>query len=231
MMETFIQGWLAVWLYVMAAIAIVLAALIWKNRHKWTRLNILCSLAIIVLVCHVLEEWVWPGGLHYSYNITFGGDILSAYPMNRLTDMITNFGGVILGLIVLKVWGFRKSGGIAVLMFCCMEVFMHVSIGITDYGRFHQYGEVFMYDPGLITSLFGFLPLAILLVKELFFSGNLPKVKDWIIAVIATMVFAWLLISLPENLLKNENTPYRFTDRGYYETWGEQYEADNGLAY
>ncbi|MGM9644319.1 MAG: hypothetical protein ACI3X1_04460, partial [Eubacteriales bacterium] len=68
-MEAIIQGWLSIWLYVMAAIGIVLGGCIWKNRKTWSTLNILCTLAIIVLILHVIEEWVLPGGLHYSYNI------------------------------------------------------------------------------------------------------------------------------------------------------------------
>lgn len=47
-METVINAWLSVWLYVMAAIGIVLAVRIWKNRKVWDEINILCALAIIV---------------------------------------------------------------------------------------------------------------------------------------------------------------------------------------
>lgn len=231
-MESFLQGWLAVWLYVMAAIAIVLVYKVIKNRKSWDRLTILCTLAIVVLVCHVFEEWVFPGGLHYSYNISNNGSVLSCYPMNRLTDMITNFGAVVLGCIVLKLHGFQKpAAGIVVFLFCCMEVFMHVAIGITDYGRFHQYGMVFWYDPGLVTSLFGFLPIGVLLFRELFLKKPRPRLVDWIIAIVSTMVFAYLLISLPEKCLKDTNSPYAFTDRGYYEQYGEQYEEDNDLTY
>ncbi len=118
--------------YVMAAIGIVLGVLIWKNRKTWSALNILCTLAIIVLILHVIEEWVLPGGLHYSYNINHGSEYLSRYPMNRLTDMITNFGAVVIGCIVLKVWGFRKPAGIAIMLFSAFEVIMHISIGIQD---------------------------------------------------------------------------------------------------
>ena len=55
-MEALMQGWLSIWLYVMAAIGIVLGVLIWKNRKTWSALNILCTLAIIVLILHVTEE-------------------------------------------------------------------------------------------------------------------------------------------------------------------------------
>ncbi len=230
-METIINFWLSIWLYVMAAIAIALVIKTVKNKDKWTKINIFCTLAIVVLVLHVLEEWVFPGGLHYSYNISHGSNILSAYPMNMVTDMITNFGGVILGCIILKFWGFKKPAGLAVMLFCFAEVMIHLIIGVQDLNIFAPYGARFFYDPGLVTSLFGFLPLGILLAKELFRKGNRPTLKQWIMAIGATFVFAFLLINLPEDLLKNENTAYYFTNRGYYQEYGEQYEKDNNFKY
>lgn len=231
-MENIINAWLCVWLYVMAAIAVVLGMKIFKNRKTWDKLNILCTFAIIVLVFHVLEEWVLPGGLHYSYNIDHGSDILSRYPMNRLTDMITNFGGVVLGCVVLKFWGFRKPAGVAVMLFSAFEVVIHIVIGITSMRTFGDYGMNTLYSPGLVTSLFGFLPVVIGLAKELFFSGKKrPTVKQWIIAVVAMFGFCFLLINLPEMVLGDENSPYAFTDRGYYERYAELYEAENNVIY
>lgn len=231
-MEAIIQGWLSIWLYAMTAIAIVLGVLIWKNRSKWSKLQILCTLAIIVLVLHVLEEWVLPGGLHYSYNISHGSTFLSRYPMNRLTDMITNFGGVVLGCIVLKFWGFKKPAGIAIMLFSLFEVFIHISIGIQDMQVFGEYGMNTLYSPGLVTSLFGFLPVAIGIAVELFKKkGERPKLIQWVTAVAAMFGLCFLLINLPENLLGREDSPYAFTDRGYYEQYAEQYEDITGLEY
>lgn len=231
-METIINAWLSVWLYVMAAIAIVLGIQIYKNRKTWDKINILCTLAVIVLVLHVLEEWVLPGGLHYSYNIDHGSAILSRYPMNRLTDMITNFGGVILGCIVLKFWGFQKPAGVAIMLFSAFEVVIHIVIGITSLKTFGDYGMNTLYSPGLVTSLFGFLPIVIGLAKELLFSGKkCPTVKQWIMAVTVMFFFCFLLINLPEMVLGSENSPYAFTDRGYYERFGAVFEADTGFLY
>lgn len=231
-METIINAWLSVWLYVMTAIATILGIQIYKNRKAWDKINILCTLAVIVLVFHVLEEWVLPGGLHYSYNIDHGSAILSRYPMNRLTDMITNFGGVVLGCIVLKCWGFRKPAEIAILLFSAFEVVIHIVIGITSLKTFGEYGMNTLYSPGLITSLFGFLPIVIALAKELFFSGKKrPTVKQWIMAVASMFALCFLLINLPEMVLGDENSPYAFTHRGYYEQYGAQYEADHPVIY
>lgn len=44
-------------------------------------------------------------------------------------------------------------------------------------------------------------------------------------------VFCFLLINLPENLLGQEDTPYEFTNRGYYERFAEGFERDNNYNY
>ncbi len=230
-METVINAWLSVWLYVMAGIGVFLAVKVWKNRKTWDTINILCTIAIIVLVLHVIEEWVLPGGLHYSYNISHGSKDLARYPMNRLTDMITNFGGVVLGCVVLKIWGFRKPAGIAVMLFSLFEVVIHIVIGITSLITFGKYGMQTIYSPGLITSLFGFLPVAIGLAVHLFKKPNRASVKQWIMAVVAMFALCFLFINLPEMVLGDENSPYAFTDRGYYERYAEEFEADNDYEY
>lgn len=231
-MEAIMQGWLSIWLYVMTAIGIVLGVLVWKRRKEWSPLNTLCTLAIIVLILHVIEEWVLPGGLYYSYNIAHGSTLLSRYPMNRLTDMITNFGAVVVGCIVLRCWGFRKPAGVAVMLFSAFEVIMHISIGIQDMQIFGAYGMNTLYSPGLITSLFGFLPVCVGLAIHLFKKKeNRPKLVQWIMAIAATAVLGFLLINLPEAALGKKDSPYEFTNRGYYERFGGQYEQDNNFEY
>lgn len=230
-METIINAWLSIWLYVMVGIGIYLSIKVWKNRKEWDKVNILCTLAVIVLVLHVIEEWVFPGGLHYSYNFSHGSTDLARYPMNRLTDMITNFGGVILGCVVLKFWGFRKPAGIAVMLFSAFEVVIHIVIGINSLNTFGKYGMQILYSPGLVTSLFGFLPITIGLAVHLFKKENRANIKQWVMAVVAMFGFCFLLINLPEMVLGSENSPYAFTDRGYYERFADDFEKDNHFKY
>ena len=230
-MENMVQAWLSVWLYVITAIGVVLTILIIRNRKRWKTTDVLCACALVILVLHVLEEWVVPGGLHYSYNISHSSDALSAYPMSRLTDMITNFGGIVLGCIVLACGGFRKPGAIAVMIFCFAEVGIHVAIGVQDLALFWPYGMRVLYSPGLVTSVFGFLPVGILLARALFASKPRPNVRQWTFAILLTVVFAFLLINLPEALLGDAGTPYAFTDRGYYDRFADAFEADAALSY
>ncbi len=230
-MEAILNAWLSIWLYVMIGIGAFLSVKVWKNRKVWDRINILCTLAVIVLVLHVIEEWVFPGGLHYSYNFSHGSTDLARYPMNRVTDMITNFGGVILGCVVLKFWGFRKSAGIAVMLFSAFEVVIHIVIGINSLNTFGVYGMQILYSPGLITSLFGFLPISVGLALHLLKKENRASIKQWAVAVIVMFGFCFLLINLPEMVLGDENSPYAFTDRGYYERFAKEFEKDNGFEY
>lgn len=230
-MKALINAWLCIWLYVMLGIGVFLVVKVWKNRKTWDIVNILCTLAVVVLVLHVVEEWVLPGGLHYSYNFTHGSTDLARYPMNRLTDMITNFGGVILGCIVLKFWGFGKTAGIAVMLFSAFETVIHVVIGINSLNTFGKYGMQFLYSPGLVTSLFGFLPITVGLAIYLFKKANRASLRQWITAVVVMFGFCFLLINLPEMILGDENSPYTFTDRGYYEKFSEEFEKDNGFEY
>lgn len=230
-MESILQGWLSIWLYVMAGIGVRLAWLVYRNRNVWDKLTIYCTLAIVVLVLHVLEEWVLPGGLHYSYNFSHGSDLLSGYPMNRLTDMITNFGGVVLGCIVLKFWGFRKPARISIMLFSAFEIFIHLAVGISSLKTFGPYGMTTLYSPGLITSLFGFLPIVIGLARTLYGSGERPTLRQHILAVAAMFGLCFLLINLPEMVLGRKDSPYAFTSRGYYAQYAEHFEADHGLQY
>lgn len=117
------------------------------------------------------------------------------------------------------------------MLFSAFEVFIHISIGISSMETFGPYGMNTLYSPGLITSLFGFLPIVIALAKALYKPKDRPNVKQHILAVVAMFGLCFLLISLPEMVLGKEDSPYVFTDRGYYEQYAEEFEADHGLEY
>lgn len=118
------------------------------------------------------------------------------------------------------------------MLFSAFEVAIHVNIGIQDLKIFGEYGMNTLYSPGLVTSLFGFLPVCVGLAYELFRKKDArPKLRHWVMAIAATAGLCFLLINLPEDVLGREDTPYEFTDRGYYEQFGAQYERDNDLVY
>lgn len=228
-MDTIINGWLSIWLYVIVGIGIYLGIKLYQNCSTYSKLNIICTLGVIVLVLHVLEEWVIPGGLHYLYNITGQSQNLSGYPMSRLTDMLTNFGGIILGFIAFKSGGFKKPTAIVVLFISIMEVVVHISISFNSYFIFHEYGQTTLYAPGLITALMGFLPISIILIKMLL--KDKPNRKQAITGLIGAIAVCLICIDVPEKILAKEDNNYYFTNRGYYEQFSEQYESDHNVIY
>ncbi len=117
------------------------------------------------------------------------------------------------------------------MLFSAFEVVIHIVIGITSLRTFGVYGMNTLYSPGLVTSLFGFLPITIGLAHYLFQKKNRATVKQWVLAVVAMFGFCFLLINLPEMVLGDENSPYAFTDRGYYEQYGEEYESEHNIDY
>lgn len=50
-------------------------------------------------------------------------------------------------------------------------------------------------------------------------------------AIVAMFGLCFLLINLPEMVLGSEESPYVFTDRGYYEKYADEFEKDNKLEY
>lgn len=212
------------WLYVMAAIGILMTTLLVRNWKKWDWSNRLGTIAVIVLVLHVMEEWVLPGGFHYIYNI--GSAYPDKYPMNQLTDMITNLGATILGMVVLLKWGFRAQAGIAIGIFSLFEFVIHMYLASKSLAEFGTAGQTTFYAPGLVTACIGFLPVAIVFLVCFIRHKSKPNVKQWAGGIAALVIGSLLLVQLPEALLKNENSPYVFEDHGYYEQFIDQGEVD-----
>lgn len=203
------------WLYLMIGIGIFLT--IWLATHwkKYDWCNHLGTIAIIILCFHVWEEWVMPGGFHYIYNEN--SSTPDRYPMNQLTDVITNLGGAIVGMIVLFVWVLNTGAGIAISIFSLFEAVIHIILAKKSLNAYQSMGQTGFYAPGLNTALFMFLPLAIMYLMCFVFHKDKPTLKQFFGGILSLVGLSFLLVNLPELLLKNENSPYYFTTHGYYD--------------
>ena len=97
------------WLYCMLIMGVVLTVQLIIHWKDWTFLRKMGAFTVIVLVFHVMEEWVMPGGFHYYYNISSDAILRDRYPMNELTDMITNFGGALIWFILVQTDKYERK--------------------------------------------------------------------------------------------------------------------------
>ena len=192
------------WLYCMLIMGVVLTVQLIIHWKDWTFLRKMGAFTVIVLVFHVMEEWVMPGGFHYYYNISSDAILRDRYPMNELTDMITNFGG-------------------ALIWFILVQTVIHV-LGASSSRTLLLESGVYslFYGPGMLTALVCWLPLAV--AYTAYFVKTRVKLRDVIGGGVILVVLSILLIIMPESLLKNENTPYVFDNAGWY----EQYIDESG---
>src|SRR5574344_1451418 len=138
--------WLSCWLYVIVLISGIIIGLLVANWSVWSWRTRLFAMATVLLPIHVLEEWRFPGGFHTMYNLMAGSDIsmIDRYPMNQLSDMWTNFIGVVFGVVVLFV-GVTPLFCMMQIFLCLAELYGHISGGIYSYKRFKDQGKRTIY--------------------------------------------------------------------------------------
>lgn len=218
MKEKLTKKWLSIWLYVINSVALVILGFLIKNWNICTFQTKIFAFATILLPIHVLEEWHFPGGFHTMYNLMKNSKDLDKYPMNMLSDMWTNFIGVIFGCIVLIV-GVNPIFMFMQLFLCFAEVFGHTSGGIFAYRKFKNKGKKTIYSPGSFTTLFGYIPLAICIIISFFIEQGI-SLWQILIALICSVLLGWFALSGIEKICKNKNTPYGYTwGNGYFEKY------------
>ncbi len=208
------------WIKYACVLSGVTFLLILLNWTKWSEeIKIIAAIAVLVPV-HVLEEWVFPGGFHYQYNLVLHkSDMPNAYPMCRLSDMITNLVGTIFFIFLTVYCVFNEYAITGILLgtfiFCFMELFVHTLLGIQMYLKFKSKGKSTIYGPGSITTYWGFVPLGFVAFWNL---KEATIGKTEYILCIGMLLFMLLgCIVAPEQILKRKDTLYKFNTAGYYE--------------
>lgn len=209
------------WLWCMLVMGIVLTVQLVVHRKDWGALRKLGALNVIVLALHVLEEWVVPGGFHYFYNISSDPSLRNCYPMNELTDMITNFGGAVLWFVLVETDRYGRKMSCAVMAFSFAEVVIHL-LGAESSMEYLLDRGVYggFYGPGLVTALLCWLPLGVAYV--VYFVRTGIGWKDVVGGAAIMACLSFLLIAFPESVLKSPDTPYAFDNAGWYEQWTDE---------
>ncbi len=198
--------WLSCWLYVITAIAGILIGLTCANWSVWTMQTKLVALGTALLAFHVM------------YNLMEEDNIPDRYPMNQMSDMWTNFIGIIFGCFCLVI-GVTPMLAVMQLLLCFGEMMAHISSGFHIKKMLQDKGKKTIYNPGLFTTLFGYLPIAIELVIS-FFTEAAPGFTDVILAIVCGGIMMGIELPGAEKVFKDKNTPYAYTwGHGYFEKY------------
>ena len=208
------------WLKCGLLISALMILLILVNWNGWSA-SLKCVAAAAALVpIHATEEWIFPGGFAYQYNLFLNkSDYPNAYPMNRASDMITVLGTTI--MFALLTLYFVVSGApvpCGVLLgatgFSALEVSVHTCFGICAYRKFKSKGKTTIYGTGSMSAYAGFLPLGCIMAWQIAAQGLSAADIGWCVAVLGMIS---VLVFVPEAKFKDTNSPYAYQNSGYYE--------------
>lgn len=202
-------------------ITVLMTGLIMIFWQSWSdELKVIAAIAALIPI-HVIEEWVFPGGFHYQYNLfLYKSEQPDRYPMCRKSDMITNLGATFLYMILTCI-SVANSGEVSTgiimgtLGFCILEVVIHSIFGTMAYLRFKGDGKTTIYGPGSITAYLGFGVSGCILLNCM--STRIITGHDWIICAVILAIIAFALILIPENIIKKKDNAYCFKTNGYYD--------------
>ena len=182
----------------------VLAAVFWDVMPLGSKAGVFVA---FIMAFHVLEEWKFPGGLHWFYNTSVfrpKDESLydpTRYPMSRLTDMVTNVGLQWIPLIYAALCFFvplSNAVALCVILLCVMELFAHTAGGVATYLWYRDKGKKTIYHTGLATSLMMFLPAAAYLIAHI--AG--VTATDWLWCLVLFAVMCCVCVPLTETPLK-----------------------------
>lgn len=201
------------WLITTYIIGTVIAIVSIFQWNTWETSRRLLALLAILLPLHVFEENTFPDGFHYMMNLAQKSDQPNQGPMNKLTDMISNFGGEILFLILL-LWGGNTGTSILVAFFGIGESVVHTVIGILTQRKLKAKGMRTIYGPGLATAYLTLLPLSVYAIYEL--CGAAITVSDIVTGVILIVCVIALCIRVPVMVFGKFQAEYAFESSGYF---------------
>ncbi len=208
-----------VWLYIVYVMAIVMIVVLIVNWATWDTPEKLICLLSIAIPMHIFEENTYPGGFFFMNNLNFGSKQPTVYPQNRATNMITNLGAeIVFILLTLNATRLEVIVTVVVIFFGIVETINHAREGVAMYTRYKDRGKHTIYAPGLLTSIFPLLPMAI--AGILWLKSNPFDISDILSGIGISVGIAVFLILIPFGLsTKVKSKEFSFRSIGYFQKY------------
>ena len=208
------------WLHATYLLGVVMLNVLIIYWGVWSVPQRLMGLLTVFLPLHVFEELTWPNGFHFMMNkLMQKSDNPLAYPENRLTDMITNFGAELLFIALTFLTPILGNKGIIFTMFFGIgETLVHTIFSIVTLNYYKSKGKKTLYSPGLVTAWCLLLEIGIYSVCWLVTSASFVKSDLWGLAFVAFLII--FMIRIPFIISnKIKSTKYAYAEMGYFERY------------
>ncbi|MBQ3788456.1 MAG: HXXEE domain-containing protein [Bacteroidales bacterium] len=214
--NTFLSWWcFRPWQIALDIIGVAFAVVLYMHWSEYNAAQQMFVLIGILIPIHVFEEWWWPAGFHWQYNVAQGSDDPYRYPMCRLSDMVTNT----IGCIIFATLGFFDLTGnpflLAMTGFCMLEIIIHTYFGMRMYQLYKPKGKRTIYGPGSFTAYTCFTALMVWGIMQLMERG--VSGTDWLWGIGVLLIMLIVIIIMPEKIFGRKDSPYAFKSAGYFE--------------
>lgn len=174
-------------------ICVIFAVVFWQELSPLQRLALL---NFVVINFHFFEEFGFPGGFPTFANTMFACKNSPApdrYPLNQLSACLTNWGTAIVLYLPPIFFPELIWFGLAPIIFGGVaQLIMH---GLYNNLLLKRY-----YNAGLISTLFGHFPIAIVYIHYIVMN-NMATIWDWIIGI--AIMFIWYIVGVRIIIVKS----------------------------
>jgi hypothetical protein len=188
-----------------SVISIGMTVYMMLSRKKRTRTQVWSAWNFVALLLHQFEEYRFPGYFPGQFNAgVFKSETPDHYPLNTESAMIINT-ALAYPFYVLPVIFPKK-------------VWLGLAPVLLGFGQVLAHGMVIprlakaRYGPGFVTALCLHLPLGIAYIRQI--TREQPvKRTEWLKGVMCLIALAAGGIAAPLLLLRDKESPYRFTEQ------------------
>ena len=197
------------WYYIGGILFVALSYVMGFWGNDFSRIQVILMCSFMAMLAHQVEEYAYPGGFPSIANIAMFGEknVPDRYPLNANQCLISNVFltyPFYLAAIFLPniIWlGLAQVG---------LGLFQILAHGIVVNIRLRS-----LYNPGLATAVFLFLPIGIYYIWYVS-TNHLASTGDVVLGVIATILAAIVLFLLPILLLRSKESKYPFAEAEMY---------------
>ena len=173
------------------------------NHRRVSRPRLLAASNLLALMVHQYEEYEDPGYFPGQFNGgLFHSDQPDHYPLNTNAALIINVPLAYTFYALPIVFPKRQWLGLAPVLFGFAQAAAH---GLIFNRLAHD-----RYSPGFLASLFLHVPIGAQYIRALNEESTIGR-ADWRKAGLYTFAFAVGSVAAPNVLLRDKNSPYKFT--------------------